>query len=262
MAVPPYLQPSFNFLETPGVVDVATTITRIIAQALALGWTNPAAGTIVSPANAVGQQITLVFTDISPTNLEMVFTDSLGRTFTRRAQTPASFTERLYLNTFGLFWDPGNSEGLWASIMDLSPELQNCHDQWAVGHGTRNSGDAGDGTWATDGAMQLDSATPRVYQPVLRTIFSTRGAGDNVVNVGYSQTGSRMWYPVVQEGPVVATTHRIRGIPYQLLYVSGAETPQTEFVVPLDQATTGLFKVLAFPIEPTIVNFRFAVRKA
>jgi hypothetical protein len=261
VTVPSYLQPNFNYLETPGVVDVAGTITRIIAQAVALGWTNPAPGTVVCVADAAGHSFTLVFTRISATNLEMVYTDSFGRTFTRRCQVPATFVERLYLNTFGLFFDPGNGEGLWGSLMDLTPELPTAHDQWSIGHGFRTAGDADDNTFFTCGAMQLNSASPRVFVPLSITVFFTRGGANMGPNSPYSQAGSRMWFPNIQEGPVSGSTHRVRGRIYQQLFVSTLETAQTEFTVPLDQATTGLFKILAFRQAPGTFPYYFAVRK-
>lgn len=261
MTVPVYLANAFNFLETASVADVANTITRIQTQALLLGWTNPVAGTIVSPANPVGQQITLAFSKISATNIQMVATDSLGRTITRRCQTPASFTERLYLNTYGFFFDPGNGEGLWWSILDLSPDLQDSHDQWATGHGTRTSGDVVDVTMSAHASCQLNSATPRVYTPVAVTTWVPRGSLDIAGSQKFSQAGSRMWYPLVHTGPSVPTTLRIRGRVYQALLVPNTEAAQSEFTVPLDQATTGLFKVLSW-VSTTNSAFVLAVRKA
>ncbi len=266
MAVPPFLQPSFNYLQTVGVTDVATTITRIETQAVALGWTNPGAGHIICPANIFGQYIDLQFNRISATVLEMVFTDSLGRSFTRRAQITSPMTERLYLNTFGFFFDPGNGEGLWGSILDTTPELQDCHDQTFVGHGARAADSTFDNLWSTVGAMQLSSANPRVYTPFVRAGLVPRGGLDNAGNCGYSQTGSRMWYPCAQVGPVSGTTQRYRGRPFQALWVSNFEAAQSEFVVPLDQATTGLFKVLSFISLATYGAsdslYKMAVRKA
>lgn len=266
MAVPPFLQPSFNYLQTVNVTDVANTITRIVAQAVALGWSNPGAGHVISPANSVGQYIDLQFTKISAVILEMVFTDSLGRTFTRRATMTSPMTERLYLNTFGFFYDPGNGEGLWASILDTTPELQDCHDQTFAGHGSRAADSTFDNLWSTMGAMQLSSANPRVYTPVVRSTLVPRGSLDTAGNCGYSQTGSRMWYPISQVGPVSGTTQRYRGRPFQALLVSNSEAAQSEFVVPLDQATTGLFKVLAFDTlafyGASDALYKMAVRKA
>jgi hypothetical protein len=261
VTVPNYLQPSFNFLETPLVADVANTITRIKTRALLLGWTNPVGDTIVSPANLVGQQITLAFSRIAATNLQMVFTDSLGRTFTRRCQTPASFTERLYLNTFGFFFDPGNGEGLWASLLDLTPDLQNSHDQFSTGYGTRTSGDVVDVTMSSHAAMQLSSASPRVYTPIAVTTWFPRGGLECAGSQRYSQALSRMWYPVVHCGPVVGTTIRIRGRVFQALMVPNSETPQTEITVPLDQATTGTFKVTSWTSTANGLYF-MALRKA
>jgi len=260
MAVPTYLQPSFNFLETPGVTDVANTITRIKTRALLLGWTNPVGDTILSPANAVGQTIQLAFSRIGATNLQMVFTDSLGRTFTRRCQTAASFTERLYLNTFGFFFDPGNGECLWASILDLTPDLQDSHDQFATGYGTRTAADAVDVTMSSHAAMQLSSATPRVYTPIAITTWFPRG-GLGTTGQLYSTSLSRMWYPVVHVGPVVGTTWRLRGRLFQALMVPSSETPQSEITVPLDQGTTGTFKVTSWTSTANALYF-MALRKA
>lgn len=267
MAVPVFLQPAFNYLQTVGVTDVSATITRIISQAVALGWSNPGAGQIQSPANSVGQYINLVFTRVSAQNLQMVFTDSYGRTFTRRCQVPNPMTERLYLNTFGCFFDPGNGEGLWGSIMDLSPELQDCHDQAFVGHGFRTAGDADDSHFDVPGSMQLDSSNPRVYVPQELTVLMPRGGLGSIGNCLYSQASSRMWYPCSYVGPVNGSVQRYRGRTYQALFVSDFEPTQSEIVVPLDQATTGVFKLLAFRTATTlfgsnVFRYRMAVRKS
>ncbi len=266
MTAPVYLANNFNFLETPGETDVANTITRMIAQALALGWTNPSGNTIKTPPNSVGQFIQTAFARISATNLEMVFTDSLSRTFTRRAQTGTPFVERLYFNTYGMCFDPSNGEGLWASLLDISPELQNCHDQFCTGHGSRTAADALDGLFQTAGAEQLSSANPRAYAPVTQSILSPRGdilsAASPLGMQSFTQPGSRLWYPNIQTGPVTGTIWKIRGRVFQMLMVSGAEAAQTEIVVPVDGANTGTFKVLSFTNAATNYNGKMAMRKA
>jgi hypothetical protein len=266
MTAPAYLANAFNFLETLTVTDVANTITRMLSQAALVGWTSGGAGNIRTPVNAAGQYIDLTFTRVSATNMQMVFLDSLSRTFTRRTQVPASFTERLYFNTQGFAFDPGNGEGLWGSILDLSPELQTAHDQWAAGFGARTAADALDGLFKTGGAEQLSSATPRVYTAVVASILHPRGG---IINSGAaaccfnSKSGSRLWFPVIQQGPVTGTTKRIRGRVFQMLFVSGLEAAQTEFVVPLDGANTGTFKVLSFSSSgQTSFNGQMAMRKA
>ncbi len=266
MAAPRYLANLFNYLETLTVTDVANTITRINSQAALLGWTSSGAGNIRTPVNSAGQYIDLTFTRISATNIQMVFLDSLGRTFTRRCQVAASFTERLYFNTQGFGFDPGNGEGLWGSILDLSPELQTAHDQWAAGHGSRTAADVLDNLFKTGGAEQLSSANPRVYAPIVATVMIPRGAFTNTGTGGANFTslaGSRLWYPVIQAGPSTGTTKRVRGRVFQMLYVSGAEAAQTEIVIPLDGSNTGTFKVLAF-IETGQTSFsgKMAMRKA
>lgn len=262
MTVPNYLAVAFNYLETPGETDVANTITRMEAQAVALSWTNPGAGHIISPPNAVGQFIDIQFNRIAATNLEMVFTDSLARTFTRRCQTGSPFVERLYFNTFGFAFDPGNAEGLWGTILDLSPELQNCHDQWPLGHGSRDVADNPDGFFYTSGSMQLSSGNPRVYTPVAQTTIIAAGSSDMNAPNGYSQGGSRMWYPCINQGPVTGAVLELRGRRFQALFVHGSESSQTEIVVPIDEATTGLFKILSWTPNIAQWNAKIAYRKA
>lgn len=261
MTVPAYLANAFNFLETPTVTDVLNTIARMKTQALALGWTNPVGDTLVSPANSVGQQITVALSKISATNLQMVFTDSLGRTITRRCQTPASFTERLYFNTFGFAFDPGNGEGLWGCILDLTPELQSAHDQFATCHGTRTAADAIDVTMSAHASCPLSSASPRVYTPTAVTTWFARGSLDSFAGQRLSQSLSRMWYPNVQLGFSTGVVWRVRGRVPQSIFCSSAEAAQSEFTVPLDQATTGLFKVLSW-VSVAAAPMVLAMRKA
>lgn len=266
MAVPVFLQPSFNYLQTLGVTDVAASITRAETQAVALGWSNPGAGHIISPPNSVGQFIEIELTRIAATTIEMVFTDSFSRTFTRRCDTPASFTERMYLNTFGFFFDPGNGEGLWGSLLDLSPELQDAHDQAFVGHGSRDAAGSLDSTFSAVGGEILDASNPRAYVPLVKAGLVPRGSLDCQGNCLYSQTGSRMWYPCAYVGEVISTTKRYRGRVFQALWVSDNDPAQSEIVVPLDQASTGLFKLTGFftlsGYGQNVARYRMAVRKA
>lgn len=263
MTVPNFLATPFNYLKTLGETDVANSITRISAQLLALGWTNPVGTTFQSPADSGGNFIKLTFNRISATQLEMVLLDSLSRTFTRRATTPASFTENLYCSSFAFYWDPGNTQGLWASIYDLSPELQSAHDQFCVGHGFQTAANADDSTFFTSGGMQLDASSPRVFSPVKQISFLTRANFDGGnLGAGYSQPGSRLWYPIIHVGLSMAGVTRIRGRVQQAIWVHLNEAVGSEFSVPLDQATTGLFKVLSFRSDSSTFAYAMAARKA
>jgi hypothetical protein len=266
MAIPVFLQALFNYLETVGVTDVANTITRIKSQALLLGWTNPSGDTILSPPNTAGQTIQLAFTRIGATNLSMAFTDSLGRTATRRCQPAATFTERIYFTQFSFFFDPGNGEGLWASILDATPDLQNSHDQTFAFHGSRTAADALDALFQTCGAMKLDAATPRAYVANVDSVFVPRFMDTGaVVDRGFQPftvSGCRLWQPVWQEGISSGSQHRLRGRLIGCLAVSENEPAQTEIVVPLDEANSGLFKVLSFTNAGTRVRYKFACRRS
>jgi hypothetical protein len=266
--MPAYLENNFNFLETAGQTDVSSTITRIVAQALLLGWTNPGSGRIKSPPNSVGQFIDCQFNRISATNLELVMTDSLSRSFTRRAQPAATFVERLYVNTQGFLIDYDNGEGLWASIFDLAPELQDAHDQFAVGNGARTAANTLDSIYQVAGSQQLSSASPRVYTAVQSAgLFIPRG---NLLSAaspqGFqstSQGGSRLWYPWIFVGPVTGVINRIRGRVFQALIVDGTLAAQTEIVVPINGSSTGTFKVTAMPTALSgTFNGKVAWRKA
>jgi hypothetical protein len=148
-------------------------------------------------------------------------------------------------------------------MFDMSPELQDCHDQFATGHGYLTAAGADDSTFYATGGEQLSEATPRAYAPIaLTALFQRAGFETGGLPCPYSQAGSRMWYPVTHYGPVTAsTTWRVRGRLYQMLHVSSVEAAQSEFSVPLDQATTGQFKVLAFRAHPSFAVF-MAARKA
>lgn len=266
MAIPTFLAATFNFLETVGVTDVVNTITRIKTRALLLGWTNPSGDIILSPPNTAGQTIQLAFVRIAAGNLEMAFTDSLGRTATRRCQTGASFTERLYFTQFSFFFDPGNGEGLWASILDASPDPQSSHDQTFAFHGSRTAADALDGNFLTSGSMTLNAATPRAYGPTQDSLFCQRFMATGAVvgrgMVPYSQAGSRLWYPCWQHGLSSGAQHRLRGKAFGVLLVSDTEAAQSEIVVQLDEANSGLFKVLAFANGGTRFQGKFACRRS
>ena len=264
MTIPVFLNANFNYLETVGVTDVANTITRIKTRAALVGWSNPVGDTIQSPANVAGQYISLAFSAISATNLQMVLTDNFSRTATRRTQVAASFVERLYFTQFSFFFDPGNGEGLWASILDCSPDNQNSHDQTFAWHGARTAADSLDGNFVTSGSMKLDGASPRVYTVSADSVFCQRfmhvGGVVGRGMVPYSLSSSRLWYPIVQEGISSGSQRRIRGRVFGALFVSDTEAAQTELIVPLDESNTGTFKILAFNNGGTRFQGKFAAR--
>lgn len=263
MSVPAFLATSFNFLSTLAVTDVANTITRIGTQLVALGWTSLGGNAYQCPTDSGGHFITLTFTRNSATQLQMQMTDSLSRTITRTTNVPASFTENLYCSTFAFYFDPGNTEGLWASIYDMSPDLQSSHDQFAVMHGFFTSGISDDSTFYHSGGCILDASSPRVYTPTKLVDFITRAGFDGGnYSAHYSQAGSRMWYPCLHAGLNIAGQLRVRGRLQQVLWVSAQEAAGTEISVPLDQSTTGLFKVLGYRVDTNSFGLVMAARKA
>jgi hypothetical protein len=261
MSVPFYLQGNVRFREDAGVVDVATVITNLKAEALALSppWTDLGGDEIKSPVDSSGRFMKILLTRILATTLEIRVRDTLDRQFTRRAQFVASMTTRYYVGQFHVAVDFSNGEGFWANILDLSPEAQNAHDQYVLGMGARTAAGADDFRLTPTGTFALEDSSPRVYifirTPVLDVVD---GLAPRLL---VKTTGdSRVFYPILSYAKSVPLVYRLRGKFCQMLHLP-VETDQTEFAVPIDLSTTGLFKVLSFP-DSDGNGFKIVARKS
>lgn len=264
MTIPTYLNTNIRYKRDATVTDVQTIINSIVAEAQAItpAWSNPLSGKIVSPADADGRQVTVQFNKISATVLEMVVTDGQGRSVTKRANIAVAGSNIDYFTgpySFYIDWfnaDNSNSEGHYVSLLDLSPELQTAHNKWVVMHGSRLSG----GTfqdWNVGHPAFVNStgAFGVVAGSYLYPFGNNRTINNGGIGGGKLATrtpaGSNYWYPVIQIGdPVSAGVYRIYGKWFQaLLCNSGIFAAGSEVSVPVDESTTGVFRVLQIQIN-------------
>ncbi len=267
---PPYLTGNVYYAQDVGVTDVQTIINKIITLALAAvpAWTNPVAGKIVSPVDASGRQYSIQFNKIAATNLEFVVTDGAGRTLTKRAQIAAGgSTINYFIGQFHMVLDWMNgatAEGMYAIMLDESPELQTSHNRWVVATSSRNAADALDNGWQSGTNFCVQSAGTFA---ILQNCFLLPSC--NVQSSGFAAGGlqgrtiggSNIWFPAIQMSASIANNNRIFGRLYACLLVKGTSAGiGTEVSVPIDQSTSVIMRVLQMPPVAN-PNDRLAVRK-
>lgn len=268
---PPYLTGTVYYQQDLAVVDVNTIIASIKALALAAtpAWTNPGgAGTIKSPADASGRQMTIAFNRISATNLEFTLTDGQGRTLTKRAQIAgAGSTVNYFIGQFHMVLDWMNGatpEGIYCIMLDESPETQTSHNRWVVAASSRNAADALDNGWQCSTIFIVQSAnTFAILQNgYLIPAFNAQQAGFASGGLqGKTIGGSNIWFPCIAMSASSAGNNRIYGRLYSCLLVKGTSAGVgVEVSVPIDQSSSVIMKVLQMPLTGT-PNDRFAVRK-
>lgn len=278
MATPSFLQGNVRYKQTTGITDVQTIIDDAVTEATALTppWTNPSAGKIVSPVDSFGRYIELQMTKISATVLEVVMTDPFARTLTRRANISGTVTCDFYIGQwhFGLDWSSG--EGYYACILDLSPEDGDAHNKWvfvtAPRDGTGTLDIAGGAHNLSDGFVIRSAGTYARYSVGSNYIWATAansegGSGNVEGDGGANQTlaGSVIWSPIVVFGDSATNDFRIRGrIPQMLSTGKQHVSAGGEYPIPVDESTTGTFRVLN-PLIPNSSFYdhrRFAIRRS
>jgi hypothetical protein len=251
-----YLSGSVRYRRDAGVTDVQTIIDNLVTEATALSpaWSNPSSGKLVSPADATGRKMTLQFTKISATNLEMTLTDGSGRTITRRAQIAAGGSAvDYYVGQFHMMLDWLNSatpEGFFAIMLDESPELQTSHEKWMVMNSSRTAADSLDSSWLFGAAYIIRSTNAYVWLgagwliPYLNAGLNAGFEGMMSRTVG----GSNLWAPIIQMGDTVSGTYKIRGKYFQCLMIKDIyASVGSEVSLPVDDSTTVIMRVTNLP---------------
>jgi hypothetical protein len=249
MAVPAYLAASFHFKETALITDVNDLITAITDELVnqnSPAWTNQGGGLFKSPVDASGRWIDLLFTRIAANNLDMRARDNLGQTICQgRMQVAAAgrvcrifsgqyhfHVETVALGTYG--------EYLRAGILDLSPESQTQHTQWAYAHTIRTTADALRSNYKNENLFMWDN---NAYAD------GTRATGFMLLSgaaTWLSLSGGYIFmaYPVTAKPPGETTYFCYAGRLYnQMMGDPSKIVPGAEFTIPIDAGTFGTFKV-------------------
>jgi hypothetical protein len=270
-----YLTGNVLYQHDTGITDVQTIIDHIetLATSLVPPWTSyPSAGELVSPIDSAGRQMTLLFSRINATTLQLETIDGASRTSVRRAQINGAGTAvDYYIGQFHMVLDWVNvstAEGFFAIVLDETPENQTSHDKWLVMNGSRTTGNSNDSNWLFGTAYLVRSGgvfallSNGLYAPYYVIVGSGTGNADGLQSrtVG----GSNLWTPLIQAGDTVSNVYKVRGKYFQCLTAFDTYTSVgAEVSVPIDESTTGIFRVLNMPAwSPAGVNLnsRMAVR--
>jgi hypothetical protein len=259
MTVPVYLNSSYYFYETAPITDVADLIIAFRDQVLnhnSPAWTEPSGGLFKSPADASSRWFDVLLTKIAANNLECRVRDSSGITIiTGRMQIGSVAVVRIYTGQFHFHIESvaGTPEYVRGGIMDLTPESQSVHSQWPYAYTYRDTADAvRTNDWRQ--CAVIDNGSPTI---AAHGMAFTCGSANKPM-----QTASGAWMfgaCGLQAKPLGSPTNfRYAGRLYQQLLCPD-DLPGSEFVVPIDAAAYGTFKVLGIG---SAVNQRLACRMA
>jgi hypothetical protein len=253
MTLPTYLTGTVGYHNDPTVTDVQTIINSVttLVTGLTPAWSNPGAGQLTSPADASGRQMTLVFSRVSATVLQLIATDGQGRSFTQQADIAvAGSSVDYYAGQYHLVLDwlnASSSEGFQLSLLDESPELQTSHNKWLVYYGSRNSAGSYRSLSKVGYIGYIDSTNSFSIGSRISLVPQGNPRNNNAGALANTKTqgGSNILYPYIAMGDSVAGVFKIRGKLYQQLICNGAVFGDgSEFTVPLDDSITGVFKVI------------------
>ena len=252
---PPFLTGSVTYHQDVGVVDVNTIIAEIQTLALAAvpAWTQPVGGTIVSPPDGSGRKMQLVFSRIAAGTMQVVMTDGSGRSLTRQANIAvAGTTVNYYIGQFHMVLDwlnSGTPEGLFAIMLDESPESQTSHSMWLVGGGSRTAAGAIDNTWLFGEywAIRNGNVFAAFFNGLWCPLYNANINGNSNGAIVRTVGGSNIWWPLICGGDNGggANIFNIYGKMYQCLSTKDTyNLPDSEISVPVDQSTSVIFRVL------------------
>jgi hypothetical protein len=259
---PPYLTGNVSYRQDLAVTDVQTIMDNL-GLLLVAGTSFPAytrtAGTVgsttqtfQSPADASGRQFTISYVRVSATNLAFTLTDGQGRTLTRRCQIAvAGSAINYYCGQFHIVLDWLNGatpEGMYAVMLDESPESQTSHNAWMIGNSSRTAADALDGFWIFGAFFCIRSANTFAGSPTAAFLCPFYEVGLNDASFGaMSRTvaGSNIWWPLIVMGDVTTiNVFNIYGRMYQCLSTKISFNPAgSEVSVPIDQSNSVIFRV-------------------
>jgi hypothetical protein len=246
MAVPAYLASSFQYKETALITDMNDAITTFRDEVMNRNdpaWSEPSAALFKSPPDARGRWIDVLLTRISATNLECRVRNSSGVTIeTGRIQMDAGgnifrfFTGQFYFHIESI---RSQAECARGGILDLSPEAQDIHTQWAYAASYRTVADAVQGFPSFMGLAVIDNATPaRVTRIQPMIAYGEATIGTKSPSGGFIFTAAN----VLMKAPG-GSEFVFGGRMYQHMVCDGDLAPGSEIVVPIDAGSYGTFKV-------------------
>jgi len=257
MSVPNFLSGNFRYLSRPGVTDVNTIISDLASELAANGWTDigspPGGGPFKSPVNATdGSYFKLTLTRVSATALLLLINDMFGTAInydTSGAQQyiDAGGTEiRCFSGPDYVVVESmrATPEVFWAQRLNVWPETPGLvRPTFVVQYGPRDhSGNLGNLTWAFLNLRELNGG------------FSNRQGGHVIVRSGnapgspiglfVTTSGAYMFEPLdLVDATYTSQPSYLLGRCPQCLLVDQQHLAGTEFTVPIDTGTTGVFKV-------------------
>ncbi len=246
MAVPAYLSSSFRYKESGLITDMNDVIAAFRDEVIDRNdpaWSEPSPALFKSPPDSSGRWIDVLLTRISATNLECRVRNSSGVTIeTGRIQMDANgnifrfFTGQLHFHIESI---GSQTECARGGILDLSPEPQNIHTQWAYAACYRTTADAAQMYGSFMGLSVIDNTAPfRVTRIQAMIAYSASSIGTKSPSGGFIFTAAN----ILMKAPG-GSEYVFGGRMYQHMVCDADLAPGSEMVVPIDSGSYGTFKV-------------------
>lgn len=263
MTIPRFLSSSFQFFQDLGVTDVATIITSLQTRALAQAppWTNPIAGTLVSPVDSAGRFMQIVLTATTALRLHWVVKDQnniivADREIDIDAVVPT--TVNTYLGQYHCYLETLRAPTPeWAAAFMLDPFEKyalNENQNYVMGNATRNAAGTVDGQGGTFDLWWMLQSGALTSAPRVRAVGGITNGG----TVGLLDfSGDPQFFPMdIQNIPNGITLWS--GTAYQCYVTSSSIPSGVVKPVAIDNATPALFRTTVAPANS--YNMRLAIR--
>ncbi len=271
MSAPAYLNSFFRYKESVAVVDVDTIIAdlrdELVTQPAAPSkWTEPVGGTFKSPARADAISYTIQCTKISATRIAYIVKDQWGMlvnnaTDTRQDIDVAGSTVHYYTGPFHVcvVTERATPEPWMCGVLDQSPDpLGKPRPLYFASKMPRDNA----GTFQTyeywNSWILVPGATAYANNS---SYLIMRSAPNSSV---YRETcgGTKVYFP--QEFCTVPSLEPAvwLGRIFQCVMLDGRLAAAAEITLPIEGASTGVFKVVGFPNNANFGNVKLAFRKS
>lgn len=270
MSIPRHLSPDycdFRYTQLNWITDVNSILTALTAQlvtapAAAHKWTEAPAGTFTSPSDSEGRYLVCAFSRIAAGNLQMVLTDHYGNTIcTRRLQIDTTGTiVDIYSGTHYVFIDSLRTTGeqLFAFLVDTAMEDPRLFPYPAAGGGYRSSADAIDGNGDYGNLYMMDGTTGAAVR--VRFMSVNHDTAGGTVTGSVTRGNRKLWFDY--DIGFTSSLYFVGRLPQALLSYYNGTANEMEWVVPLDDGITGVFRGTSWISTGAVANARFHLRKS
>lgn len=251
MTIPTFLACPFRYLETTGVTAMSSVITQIRSELVTNGgWTEPTSKTFKSPVDPDGRFFTITFLDEAAGEMEVTVKNQFGIDVITRREfllDTGGTTIRIWSSPYYIFIESdvsGTDSFAIAGMLDLSPEGQASHQGYVYANASyTNAGGADNNFDRYYKLYMIDNGTATMQERIIDYCQSDGTSGPMLTG-----SGGELYKPVELMATLSGSNNRWAGRMFQALLVDSSVSATTTRSVPIDDSTTGTFKVTSMGI--------------